>query len=259
MENCLVTKLKGVVDNDNLIHLNEFRVNARVANNGNPAFKSSETQSLTILKGNATFTGGTKSINIGQFWPSERFVTDGDQNIVLSVADKYKLMHVNYGPLDIESIEILKYCTELTAIELYIQFAISASELINSLPEQFTELNIGNSTQLDGNLRELADAYASTLTEIRFYNTAIIGDFGELGRFVNMTTYFLTPVGIIGDVVDFVANKRLAGITSGSVTAEWLGGDGRIKFNGNTIQTIQNNTISWTADTITVNGETITA
>lgn len=259
MGNCLVTKLKGVVDNDNLIHLNEFRVNARVANNGNPAFRSSETQSLTILKGDATFTGGVKSINIGQFWPSERFVTDGAQNIVLSVADKHKLTHVNYNPLDIESIEILKYCTALTGVEINIQCAISVSELVSNLPEQITILNIAGSNQLEGNIKELADAYASTLTEIRTWGTTIVGDFGEFGRFVNITTYYSTPNGIRGDVIDFVTNKRAAGVTSGSVTAEWLGGDGRVKFNGNTIQTIQNNTISWTADTITVNGETITA
>ena len=67
-----------------------------------------------------------------------------------------------------------------------------------------------------------------------------------------------TNTNIRGNVEDFVAVKRELGMTSGSLSGKWAYTN-KIKFNGNPLPVIEDNTLSWDETTITLNGVTITA
>lgn len=261
MENCIFTKLFGNVDNDNLVKFREFRINARVSNNSNVDYQSSISQQLTIVSGDATFTGDVTSITIDNLhWSSEKFVVNSSPaDIVLSCANKYELLAISNNVTDMKSLCIVKGSNKLVSFGLKPTFEITIDEMVEKcIPNSIMYLDV-LSTKISGNLSALVDKFKNGLRSLHWESSKIVADFGDLGKFKVMTSYESTPSTCRGDIVDFVANKRLAGVTEGSITAKWLGGDGRVKFNGNTITTQENNTVSWTASTITVNGNTISA
>lgn len=271
--NCLKTQLKVVVDNPNLEVLGTITV-SRFGNTSQTttAFKASERINLEVLEGspldgNATscFIGPSGTINsLGE---GTGFKPNYTESFKLRINDKYKLTEIenNFIKIDLDD---LRY-TNITKIDsqfitnIYYSKGengyISASELYNILPS-LTYLSI---TAYKGTVNELLTYYKNQMTTLNLANCAVSGGFARLGLFPNVTNYSGSTMGsqnyISGSIEDFVSNKRFSGITEGSVTFFNIGGGvvNAITFQGTRIPgSGRNQTLSWTANTITWDGGT---
>lgn len=160
MENCLVTKLKSVVDNDNLRRLNEIRFVATAQGTGtNPVKLTYSNLGATgeveyeVISGNAYFMNATSTVNYGTYVKSSNdivlYVTSGQAEISIKnfnlVATKlgygtndnylypYKLYNDNAPICIFNTDEFTKNLhTQLTAIGTYMTGDVaSLNNLVN--------------------------------------------------------------------------------------------------------------------------------
>jgi hypothetical protein len=84
------------------------------------------------------------------------------------------------------------------------------------------------------------------------------GSFDKLG--MSPLTEITMPDSDVASmsVENFVAYNRAAGRTTGSINIKWLGA-AVATFNNHRVEKKENNALSWTASTITLDEESITA
>lgn len=116
-----------------------------------------------------------------------------------------------------------------------------------------------NNTNVSGNVSALEN-----LTNMAVLNldlTNVTGDISSFGKMTNLTNLSVFNSKITGTIESLIAGFRTNGKTSGSISAEVFTTQGNsITFNGVQIpSSYRNQPLSWTATTITCNGETITA
>ena len=222
---CLVTKLKAVVDNPNLEVLGTITV-SRFGNTAQTttAFKASERINLEVLEGSPLFGDATScfistSGMINSLGEGTAFKSNYADPFKLRISDRYKLTEISNNFIKID-LDDLRY-TSITKIDS--QFVnniyyskgengfISASELYNILPS-LTYLAI---TVYKGSVDELLTYYKNQLTTLNLANCDVSGGFARLGLFPNVTNYVGSTMGsnnyISGSIEDFVSNKRFSG------------------------------------------------
>lgn len=128
-----------------------------------------------------------------------------------------------------------------------------------NLPLANIDLSYVNVT---GNLEDFIK-YKDTLVDLKIFGSYIKGDIADLGQCINLVELnkfnTFADYKITGTVESFVAAQRAAGRDTASMSRFDVRGND-ITFNGNLIDySVQDNTLSWTANTITFNGETINA
>ena len=206
--NCLVTKLKGVVDNDNLSQIGEFKCKLLVSSNSGITrldfIESSDSLVyITLLDDDVTFASATVPAQIidskhailsntyGQAL-SVSGASEGDW-INVKVKSKYKFIHIA-RKFDGCLLSDLNYCEELTG---------------------FYPKNVCTCV---GTFYDLAKITSLERLEIN-YAEHITGNISELGSLVNLTTLGVCEnsalyTNFCGDFKDFVITQRNAGRTT---------------------------------------------
>ena len=230
---CLITKLKGNVDDNSLSRLGELRI--KVNKVETPV---SKTQGFTFIfnkdakieiVGNGYFTNQSLTANTGKTMQitankaTSVYVSNGDFDIAL--LDKYSLVHLSFNPdeetgisasqTDNRSLNIddLKYSKALTY--LYIpstQVVGDLSSLQNLTELQYIVLPY---TQITGDLSSL-----SKLTKLETINCASVNIRGDLFSLQNLTelqSLTLSKTQITGDLSSLSKLTKLETLTLNEV------------------------------------------
>lgn len=257
MENCLFKKFVGVTDNGNLPFYGKAVI---VVGIGDPSLKFNKDGIIKVLGG--TVNGQTQlnvTANTVLTITSPTIVSDGTYgsgNIGLLV-DKYNLTNVerfiNFDAKDFEY-------TPLSAIQAMSAGVIQNPEsfVTHFSKSEFTEFKIQSNTNIAMDLTELGSN--GTMIDIRLLGTTkVYGSINKCGM-SPLTTQFSTPntKNVSLNIETFVGYHRAAGRTTGSLSLPYLGACD-CTFNGAAVSLQADNTLSWTATTITLNGTTIDA
>ena len=186
MTKCLVTKLNGSVDNNELLRIGEMRI--KVEGVTSP---TKDTQGFTLsfiepttveIVGDGYFTNNTltenkgKSINVGS--NSEIFV---NQAAIVAIRNKYKLRAIGmlvssgtaYGENKVMNLDGLKYSSALTSL---------------NLPK----------VQLTGDIANLKGLTA--LTSLILNGTNVTGDIANLKGLTALTSLIISETALYGDI-----------------------------------------------------------
>lgn len=247
MKDCLVVRLKGIVDNNTLPYFNSFKLDLSGESNAFSG-KISCSQDITIKDnegGSITVTGNA-----------------GAQNVSLAAGKVYYIMNPS---------AILFFLFEVAYSGM-----VSDPDTDYSLFTNAIKLDMGRNIvglPFDNHGLEEVNIIKSTIN----YPKGILIDWLVSQRSNNIyklnvetmqpywTMYDLAHINVTntitasitggGEIIDYVAKKRGLGITEGSLTWAYISPGST--FNGVTITNRVSNVLSWTADTITFGGTTI--
>ena len=204
MGKCLVTKLNGTVDIDNLLRIGEIRlINTKLPN----PTANSQYMSLTFSKdanleivGDAYFTdinlsenkGKTKSCLANQ--NSAFYMSNNDCQI--AILDKYSLIKVETNAHRVGDLEDLRFSKGLSSIIASNSGQTGDISNLKNLTA-LTTLSL-SSTQVSGNISNLKNLTA--LTTLSLSSTQVSGDIGELRTLTKCTEMFLGGNKLTGDL-----------------------------------------------------------
>lgn len=256
MGNCLVTKLKGVVDNDNLPIYGKAVV---VVGAADPAFTFNKNTTVKVLGG--TVDGQTQIDVTGYnvlLINSSTVVSDGTygEGKIGLLIDKYALTRME---------RIQKFNLEDILYSPFVYLQVLPSTIIENVEkfpvlckkQEFIGLN-SSSSNIAFDVTELGSN--GVMTDIRLIsNNAAYGSLDKAGM-SPLTSNFSTPntKNVSLNIETFVGYHRAAGRTTGSMSIQYLGAC-NCTFNGESVTNQADNSLSWTATTITLNGVTIDA
>lgn len=279
MNKCLFTKLNGVVENNNLLKIGEFRIKLHTVGEENEStqvldMRCNSPVTVKSLNGELLFSNSAE-------YSSSEFLSEvtfgGSDNITrvylkntdatIQVFNKYGITFIsNGGPnegsgfhgLEV-NIDDFKYSRGITEL----RFPKSNKKVSGNLGtlKKMTEL-IGldfSDSSISGDISELQDCKKIEWLKLDGCQN-IYGDFSVLGNFPLKGEWNTSILGtkIKGSVEDFVKVNRRNGRTKGTFTFHWLGDNAT--FKGVTFDPQKDVTnITWTENSITVNKETITA
>lgn len=289
--NCLVTKLKGVVDNSSLKKLGHAVYELK-----NPStetfyiLEASKVGVIAEIRGAKFNSGhyGTQVIddthisvganNIGIQRATFKIKDIASANVEIEVYDKYSITQIGYSIINLKDFDYSN-----------LNF-IPSSALIGdtSTLAKFVDLSVlqssgGNLTGNISNLSGLTDLIRLSivaanitgnisslsglinLTELDLGNCPEVhGDIAALGTLTSLNKLKLWHGSTIinqysGSLESFVAAQRANGRTVNSTGISDLYGLDGVTFNGSPIPYKVNRVLTWTADTITFDGVTINA
>lgn len=272
--NCLVTKLKASVNNDDLQRFGMLKLFINAEGSTVPvwAVKESDVPIEIICTGTTSITSGEGTI--------EPVIT-GVGNIFIS--DKYKLTRcgINSNTKVVGDFDELMYATKIQYITFYrslegevnIKNFTNISQLVafDGLKELvISERNYSSSEKLSGTIEQLANTPSGkTLTHINIADSNITGTMAQLGKLESLTNIVrltnnsaLSSPNFTGTIESFVNTRRnlITPQSTGTVTWNYPSEtNGSVTFNGAAVTGGANTVLSWTATTITFNGVTITA
>lgn len=276
--NCLVTKLKGSVDNNNLPKLNTLVLVPDVAEGEYSTFEvaivnAQKPITISVTRGNSHLkqggTGYDDATDLGQSTEfsnaSNRliYVTPGADTIVeiQSIYDVKSIsLNLTSNPathdMMLNNNETIKSMLglESIAVKKYVGSVSSVVNLLKDLPS-FKNLSFAISeTGISGRLSDflpLADKL-EVLTIAACTN--ISGDIAELGTMIHLNKFvFYSNANIYGTIEEFVQAQRAAGRTTNSTGIDftWLHSTS-VKFDGEFVELGNTPTITWTENTITL-------
>lgn len=219
--NCLVTKLKGVVDNDSLNKLGELRMMVKLSSDSsipraNTFFSIDTTPfEVTLLDDGVTFTSATGDAQIidskhgiatGRYIGTGNGLTvsgaAGGSWINISVKSKYKFGSIGFDVKDIQLSDV-KYCT-----------CVKQFNSNGNCPKYGTLKDLSRMTLLE--LLQVWTDDSNTFT----------GNMSDLGVFTNLTTMTVASLTL--------SSMRITGTWDGFVVAQRS--NGRTTCDGITIQ-----------------------
>lgn len=222
---CLVTKLQGVVENDNLLKIGEFRI--KVTETKSPS-KDSQSINLSFSKdsvveiiGNGYFTDETLQQNLGTSMnfmantPKLIYISNG--NYYISIRDKYSLLQLNtnvkaYPEFNINDLKFSKvvniesYSNKISGdLSAFIDKGLTYVVLINTnISGDLSTLNLDNLFRLDinsklihGNTSKVAKAL--NLQYLSLNNTSVNSNLEDIKNLPIIDTAFLGN-NVIGDL-----------------------------------------------------------
>lgn len=271
MNKCLITKLNGVVDNDELLKIGELRIRipagvpAVVEDLSNKVFLKGLSGTAVYLKDMNlyNYSGDTKLAGPGEKYVCpDSFVPSVDtaslnKEGTLIIMDKYKLKEFQ-TPITVNEIDdtFSWYTDNLRLIG--IDFDKSKLNLLN---KDIKEIVVGSyngdivdfskfknitSIGISGNIN------GNETTKLTYGNISSLGSLTQLKHFSCSN-----QVNLKGTIEDFVQAQRQKGRTECSTPVSFASYNTKITFDGNIIT--PNTKITWTSTTITVNDKTITA
>lgn len=261
MENCLVTKLKGTVENSDLIHFGGFRV---VVNNENYPNKDYYRNAMSIpsdakvylISGNVDAIVNSDNTHIpitaeGTLLNSSgypyAFHLFGTGEV--EVTSKYNMDVLEIGTLISTKTNIfkeIKYMKPLNGVRVRGYDKNWSIDDIDIVCSDAGSLEIEYSN-ISGDVAQIVSKFPNT-NKVTLFNSKVTGDFKLLGRNINLIEFSI-PVSMTGTIEEFVAEARNAGRTEATNVS--LGNvSNNITFEGNSLS--GNYHISWTSDTIAV-------
>ena len=262
---CLLTKLKASVNNDALRLFDGVRIELEPHTDGNPVkgYINFLAATKAYLRGDGQFTNSSGT-PIGKVMDISgglvEFCTTPEGGILefegRSFVDSIEMF--DYTSMDLAEVTYLDNMVDLKVTKPFGDISSLNPEIMRSL----SYLSLYKASELTGDISSLKDF--TTLTSLyatQLYN--VTGNIAILGKLTSLTFMQLADSQIYGSLESFVAAQRSNGrttcdginlalfATSPHVTwrgeaIPWVGGDETI-------------ILSWTASTITFNGETITA
>lgn len=217
MTQCLVTRLKGSVDDESLMGLNEFRIPiSRIPS------ASSATQGITLefnkdtqikIIGDGYFTDKTLSENKGKKMTVSAgeeqhiYLSNGDYE--LAICDKYALVELSlhtdeYGASSVLknyllNIDDLKYCSSLEILYASSQSVYGDISSLQNLMSLKT-LNVCDS-QVKGDISSLKGLTALTTLDVSL--TGVTGDISAVKNFASLQSIILSATDVYGDISAF--------------------------------------------------------
>lgn len=262
--NCLVTKLKSVVNNDNLMGLGELKIK-RVAvgsSDGNKFIAASLSNepgnkvSLHIV-GNGNFLTAKNGTIIGKDLELEYgirtdvFTSDGDYDII--VKNKY-----NFKPNAFEAgyhVEIadLFYtrCAFIDGLGFY-------GNISDANPENIINVTLPNGSSIKAPLKDFGKLHNLIMLSAPSCITG--GELKDAGSLILLSNPNCSlGLEITGSIEAFVVAQRAARVAAGldagnstGIIFRYLGAGGKISFDGSYITNTAINKITWTTTTITL-------
>ena len=267
---CLVTKLKGVVNNETLpkFGMITFHVN-------NP---ENLTDKMTYFK-YADSTEATKNFYEVGSGVTADFITS--QIYPRFTGEGYVRVKNKYNITDIVISSRYQSDSVTPSIDMDIsQLSYNNLQSISCTPQGLHITNLKDLQILKPTLKGI------TLNERDILVHQLSGDISDLAKFVNLETLNLSYISnkvhgtmeqvatlfpklnslgdltdtkwLAGSIEDFVTVRRSQGVNDGSVYTKW-GIFSNVTFNGEKLKGQDNTPFSWTATTITYNGVTINA
>ena len=230
MGKCLVTKLKGAVDNQNLLRIGEMRIKFNKVSNPTDTtqciiLKVSRDTKIEII-GDGYFTDSSLAQNNGKNLTilanvsTEVYVSNND--IEFSIPDKYAIANISvkeqYRGNASFDIEGLKFSTSLTNLYLTNMPAYGDIAALKNLTA-LTNINLDN-TQISGDIAALKNLTA--LTKLTASNTQISGDIAALKNLTALTKLTASNTQISGDIA---ALKNLTALTNINLDNTQISGD----------------------------------
>lgn len=252
MGDCLKTQLKETVANNNIRKMDEFPVYFKNASNvlfGGKYVINYTDSPVTIRLGDGLTSVATSRAHVFKISGTGTLFIPQKKYISILQCETANGCDMKYSDLKylstLKTLSTTGNCSTMTLSEL--------STLVS-----LTIITSTDWTHLTGDIKDLYSP--GWLLSVLNLSTAksITGDFKYLGRFTNITNIRITSTPITGSIENFVAVQRgIGGRTTGSVTFQ-VGNLTNITFNGvKCTGSSTTDTITWTADSITYNGETI--
>lgn len=202
MGNCFVTKLKGVVTDDNLMKLNHFRVKVIEAGGG------------MTLELPAGIAGTIKSVNNGSIDVS--YVAQGAAmitvaNTIVDISNKYDLLLFGCNHVDAD-VEVLRYSplTLVSVIEGNLHGDIA--DLFYSATD-LQGVNVRNNSLLTGDVACLSGKITNASRAFNFSYTNVYGDaavFLEINSGISLEVNIMgTRVTTTQATIDALAAKNI--------------------------------------------------
>lgn len=253
--NCLVTKLKAVVNNSNLKKLGVLDIYG--TGNADIALRCSSPITVKCISGSMYLDQArtqpiTEKVIPVSASSSTVYIVNGTH---IEVSSKYNITFVYATPAtDKMSTEYFKYSTGITRLTVpQIKGKLSdLSGLTSCTTLELVGTSVPYNVELEGAASDIAGLTA--LIKINLVRAQhIYGSFESLGKCIALTDIKIAETRIGGTVEAFVARQRGAGRTTASNIAISLADT---TFNGSSV-THNPTTLSWTATTITFDGVTI--
>lgn len=248
MEKCLVTKLNGVVSDNEILKIGELRV------------KIDSTDTPTIYNhfkasGNEVIVSKLVDDGLNAEFPNS-FGTKGgyDGNLSgkgrLSIMNKYNITSLELNSLvfpEFDILEEIKFMKALVDLQSFKQHLNIEKFPYSSV---LTSLTVHN---IDGRLSALASKIPNVST-LYIDQSSIEGDISELGALIKLAKIDVSNTNVTGSLESFVVAQRSSGrsICNGIT---FQNPQTNLTFNGVAIDA--NGSLSWTASTMTYNGTTV--
>lgn len=244
---CLVTRLKGSVSDSSLLKIGSIRLEltegeySQVASSfspdnsvltllsGNLTLKDSNTGSEIPLPAKLGYTGGFKTMVVGE------------GGAVVEISNKYSLNNISLlfralKPTDVAKVGFL---TNINGINN----GVSAT---------------ANEADVKGLVGDISDIKGfDSIEQIIWANPLCTGDIEGFSRFPLLTYIQIFRSNVYGSIESLVRGYRTNGRTSGQIAFGYM--PKNVTFNGASAESNENRSLSWTNDTITFGGVTITA
>lgn len=217
MENCLVTALKGTVNNPNLIKIGEIAVH--IAAGQSISVKKNNfttTPVVRVISGNATVTDGTTNISVTAVTGS-----------VVGITSKY-----NIRTLELDATNDWNIDTQVFEYSPLVWVSVSNTNLLHGdIKYLYKQGNTQTGTTI-GSPSMIPNIY---------------GDISVFGNCLSMNTIELRYSSkIYGVLEDMVARFVVNGKTTGNITVKLPTALGNFKFNSNNVTTpVEGTTLSW--------------
>lgn len=278
MENCLVTKLKGVVNNDNLEKLGVIKLQMTPYTSNSKyylAFYLGANQHEITVKDStivsAISSGLTEKIDdhharyLGTATKRNGIIeVSSNSDTFVEIDNKYNLEYFSFGNSRVTHIvgglDKVSAGVKSIMISNY-QDEINTNELLRFT--SIEEFSIGSIFySIVGDLSSIASLTALTTFIANNAKNKISGDISTLGSLVNLQDFFVSGnKSITGSLEGFVAAQRAAGRETESTGIRFSVGIHNVTFNGESSLRAAGSSciLTWTADTITYDGVTINA
>lgn len=272
MNKCFVTKLNGVVNNDDLLKIGELRIRIPA---GISSVNTESLKNKVYLLGLADTVVYLKDMNLYSYdgktklaGPGEKYVCPDNftpsvdtaslnKEGTLIIMDKYKLTDFQTPPSVNEIDDTFSWYTKKLCL-LGIDFDKSKLNLLN---KDIKELSVGsyNGDIVDfSKFKNLTSIGISNNIGINETTKLAYGNINSLGSLTQLTNFSCSnQVNLEGTIEGFVKAQRQNGRTECSTPVTFFSFNTKMTFDGNIIE--QKVSITWNSTTITVNNKTITA
>ena len=260
---CLVTKLKGTVDDKNLSVLGKLKIDKIHADS---SFISSYTNTISTNASAKLTSPDSNFVDAsGNSLGNEITINGSNQIFRLAPStgeffiDKYVITKFStyYYPANVDiHLKDLAYMTNLIELNCPLSGDLQDLERLDSIQT----LTIKGNSPITGDIANLSKfATLESISMTAVPSPGISGNIKSLGNLTSLTKLVLSQ-GVLGNVSgtieEFVQSQRENGRTTCNSFGLTCFGP-TITFNGTTISSSSEKVLSWTASTITYDGVTI--
>ena len=221
---CLVTKLKSIVDNGELRKIGELRI--YLANAATPDYVnrririiSNPSQVLTCL-GSGSFADGSGT-------PTSQTATAGTSLTTLvftngefqvSAASKYDLTYLEARNSDVSfNIDDFAYCNKLETVYGNSQNDKGCLASLKDL-QSFVDCRFSEPNGIYGNVKDLP----ASIRYIEFRSSGVTGDIASLGEHSNLVSLMFADTGVVGTLESFCEKQSLLRDSGDSITVNGI-------------------------------------